>query len=112
MAAADIGLAPTKSNRFTEMSLSTKLFEYGAMDRPIVASALPLIERTFPAGAVATYRPGDPADLAAVVLRLVDEPERRTAGVALARARIAELSWDHEADRLMALGDRLAGDRS
>ncbi len=110
VAAADIGLAPTKSNRFTEMSLSTKLFEYGAMDRPIVASALPLVERTFPAGAVATYRPGDPDDLAAVVLGLVDEPERRAAGVALARARIAELGWDHEADRLMALIDRLAGD--
>ena len=112
IAAADLGLAPTKSNRFTEMSLSTKLFEYGAMDRPIVASALPLVERTFPAGAVATYRPGDPADLAAVILRLVDEPERRASAVTLARDRIAELSWDHEADRLMALVDRLAGDRA
>ena len=111
IAAADLGLAPTKSNRFTEMSLSTKLFEYGAMDRPIVASALPLVERTFPAGAVATYRPGDPDDLAAVILRLVDEPERRASAVTLARDRIAELSWDHEADRLMALVDRLAGDR-
>ena len=112
IAAADLGLAPTKSNRFTEMSLSTKLFEYGAMDRPIVASALPLVERTFPAGAVATYRPGDPDDLAAVILRLVDEPERRASAVTLARDRIAELSWDHEADRLMALVDRLAGDRA
>ena len=110
IAAADIGLAPTRSNRFTEMSLSTKLFEYGAMDRPIVASALPLVERTFPIGAVATYRPGDPADLAAAILRLVDDPAGRAAGVALARARIGELAWDHEADRLMDLVDRLAGD--
>jgi len=111
IAAADIGLAPTRSNRFTEMSLSTKLFEYGAMDRPIVASALPLVERTFPAGSVATYRPGDPADLAAAILRLVDDPAGRQAAVDLARARIIELAWDHEADRLMDLVDRLAGDR-
>ncbi len=110
IAAADVGLAPTRINRFTEMSLSTKLFEYGAMDRPIVASALPLVERTFPAGAVSTYRPGDPADLALAILRLVDDPAARLAGVALARARIAELAWDHEADRLMSLVDRLAGD--
>ena len=112
IAAADVGLAPTRINRFTEMSLSTKLFEYGAMDRPIVASALPLVERTFPAGAVATYRPGDPADLAAAILRLVDDPGGRSAGVALAAARIVELSWDHEADRLMDLIDRLAADRA
>jgi glycosyltransferase involved in cell wall biosynthesis len=111
IAAADVGLAPTKSNRFTEMSLSTKLFEYGAMDRPIVASALPLVERTFPAGSVATYRPGDPADLGAVLLRLVDDPGAREAGVSLARTRITELAWDHEAGRLMDLIDRLAGDR-
>ena len=110
IAAADVGLAPTRINRFTEMSLSTKLFEYGAMDRPIVASALPLVERTFPAGSVSTYRPGDPADLGLAILRLVDDPEARLAGVALARARIAELAWDHEADRLMNLVDRLAGD--
>jgi glycosyltransferase involved in cell wall biosynthesis len=112
IAAADVGLAPTKSNRFTEMSLSTKLFEYGAMNRPIVASALPLIERTFPTGGVATYRPGDPADLGATLLRLVDDPAGREAGIALARARIGELAWDREADRLMDLVDRLAGDRS
>ncbi len=111
IAAADIGLAPTRLNRFTEMSLSTKVFEYGAMDRPIVASSLPLVERLFPDGAVATYRPGEPADLADVLLGLVDAPARRAAAVALARARIEELSWDREADRLMELVDRLAGDR-
>jgi glycosyltransferase involved in cell wall biosynthesis len=112
IAAADVGLAPTKINRFTEMSLSTKLFEYGAMGRPIVASALPLVERTFPTGGVATYRPGDPVDLGAALLRLVDDPAGRESGVALARARIAELAWDREADRLMELVDRLAGDRA
>lgn len=112
IAAADIGVAPTARNRFTEMSLSTKLFEYGAMDRPIVASALPLVERLFPAGSVATYQPGDPDDLASVILRLVDDPIGRQQAVGLARARIGELAWDHEADRLMALVDRLAGDQA
>jgi glycosyltransferase involved in cell wall biosynthesis len=112
IAAADVGLAPTARNRFTEMSLSTKLFEYGAMGRPIVASALPLVERLFPAGSIATYQPGDPDDLAAAILRLVDDPAGREEAVALARARIGELAWDHEADRLMALVDRLAGDQA
>ena len=30
VAAADIGLAPTRHDRFTDMSLSTKVFEYAA----------------------------------------------------------------------------------
>jgi glycosyltransferase involved in cell wall biosynthesis len=112
IAAADIGLAPTVRNRFTEMSLSTKLFEYGAMERPIVASALPLVDQMFPPGAITTYRPGDPDDLAAAVLRLVDDPTARDRAVGLARGRISELAWEHEADRLVELVDRLARDHA
>ena len=59
VAAADIGLAPTRHDQFTDMSLSTKVFEYAAMGKPVVASRLPMVERTFPAGTVATYPPGD-----------------------------------------------------
>ena len=112
IAAADVGLAPTRRNAFTEMSLSTKVFEYGALDRPIVASRLPLVTRTFGADAVATYEPGQPGDLADVLLEQVDEPQDRARRVNLAAARIAELSWEREADRLMALIDRLAHDRA
>ena len=112
IAAADIGLAPTRRNPFTEMSLSTKIFEYGAMSRPIVASDLPLLDRTFGAGTVATYRSGDPDDLASALLRQVDDPAGRSSRVALVRARIGELSWEHEADRLLELLERVAGDRA
>jgi glycosyltransferase involved in cell wall biosynthesis len=108
IAAADVGLAPTRRNAFTELSLSTKIFEYGALDRPIVASDLPLIERTLGPGAVATYRSGDPGDLARVILEQVDEPAARAARVAAAAARIGQLAWAHEADRLAGLIDRLA----
>jgi glycosyltransferase involved in cell wall biosynthesis len=111
IAAADIGLAPTRRDPFTDFSLSTKIFEYGAMLKPVIASRLPLVERTFPPGSVATYDPGDGDGLAAAILVLVDEPAGRDAAVARTRARIGELSWDHEADRLRALIDRLATDR-
>jgi len=64
IAAADIGLAPTHLDSYTRFSLSTKLFEYGAMRRPVIATRLPLVERTFPAETVAVYEPGDADDLA------------------------------------------------
>ena len=65
VARADIGIAPTRRDPFTDVSLSTKVFEYAAMGKPVVASRLPMVEQTFPPGTVATYEPGDPADLAA-----------------------------------------------
>jgi glycosyltransferase involved in cell wall biosynthesis len=111
IAVADVGLAPTRRDPFTDFSLSTKIFEYGAMGKPVVASRLPLVERTFPPGSVATYEPGDGDGLAAAILALVDDPAGRDAAVARTRTRIGDLSWDHEADRLQALIDRLAADR-
>ncbi|HEX7495821.1 MAG TPA: glycosyltransferase family 4 protein, partial [Candidatus Limnocylindrales bacterium] len=41
VAAADIGVAPTRLDPFTQMSLSTKVLEYAAMAKPVVASRLP-----------------------------------------------------------------------
>ena len=57
IAAADVGLAPTRRSDFTDFSLSTKAFEYAAMGRPVVASRLPMVERTF-GDDVVTYEPG------------------------------------------------------
>ena len=110
VAAADIGLAPTRRDEFTDFSLSTKIFEYGAMGKPVVASRLPMVERTFPPGSVTTYESGNPADLTRAVLAIVDDPAGREAAVERTMGRIRELSWEHEADRLMALIDRLARD--
>jgi glycosyltransferase involved in cell wall biosynthesis len=111
VAAADIGLAPTRRDKFTDVSLSTKLFEYGAMGRLAIASRLPLVEQTFPPGTLATYPPGDPDALAAAILRLVDDPGAREAAVARMGKRVQGLAWEHEAERYLALVDRLAGGR-
>ncbi len=111
IAAADIGLAPTRRDPFTDLSLSTKLFEYAAMGKPVVASRLPTVERYFAPDTVATYVPGDAADLARVIARLADDPLEREARVARTGARVVELGWDREGARYVALVDRLARDR-
>jgi glycosyltransferase involved in cell wall biosynthesis len=111
IAAADIGLAPTRRDPFTDLSLSTKLFEYAAMEKPVVASRLPTVERYFAADTVATYEPGDAADLAGVIARIADDPLEREARVARTGARVTELGWDREGARYVALVDRLARDR-
>jgi glycosyltransferase involved in cell wall biosynthesis len=94
VAAADIGLAPTRHDGFTDASLSTKLFEYAAMGKPVVATRLPLVVTTFPAGTIRTYPAGDPAGLAAAILAIVDQPAERAAGVARTLAIVREDSWE------------------
>ena len=111
IAAADMGLAPTRRSEMTDHSLSTKLFEYAAMGKPVVASALPTVARYFGPGTVAGYHPGDPTDMARAVLELVDDSPARASHVGLTARRVRDLGWDREAARYLALVDRLAAGR-
>ncbi|HYM84749.1 MAG TPA: glycosyltransferase family 4 protein [Candidatus Dormibacteraeota bacterium] len=111
LAAADIGLAPTRRSEMTDFSLSTKVFEYAAMGKPVVASRLPMVERTFPPGTVATYEPGDAESLATAVLALVDRPEERAARVARTLELVRDLSWEREAERYHAVVEALIASR-
>jgi glycosyltransferase involved in cell wall biosynthesis len=108
IAAADIGIAPTRRDEFTDASLSTKIFEYAAMAKPVVASALPLVVGTFPTGTVTTYEPGDPGDLARAIRTVIEDPEARVRAVAATRAVVGERSWAKEATRYLRLIDEVA----
>jgi len=110
VAAGDIGLAPTRRTEFTDFSLSTKIFEYAAMGKPVIASRLPMVERTFGAGSVAMYAPGDADDLARAVLALVDAPDERTSRVSGASAIVRDLAWEVQSGRYLDLVERLAVD--
>ncbi len=111
IAAADVGLAPTHLDSYTRYSLSTKIFEYGAMARPVVATRLPLVERTFGNDAVATYQPGDADDLARAILHLVDDPADRERRVTATSRLVAELAWERSSRDYLALVERLAARR-
>jgi len=110
LAAADIGLAPTRRTEFTDFSLSTKIFEYAAMGKPVIGSRLPMVEAMFPAGTVATYEAGDAGELASAILGLVDSAGEREARVAATGAIVREVAWDRESVRYLDLVERLARD--
>jgi glycosyltransferase involved in cell wall biosynthesis len=108
IAAADIGIAPTRRDPMTDFSLSTKVFEYSAMGKPVVASRLPTVEHYFPADTLTLYTPGDANALAAAVAALVDDPPGRVARAARTAERAAELGWERQAARYVALMETLA----
>ena len=110
VAAADIGLAPTRLDRFTALTVSGKVYEYVAMGKPVVATRLPTVERDFPGDAVAMYPSGDADAMADAILALVDDPSRREAAVRSASSIVATLAWEHASRAYVGLIDRLAGD--
>lgn len=111
IAASDVGIAPTRRDRFTDFSLSTKIFEYAAMGKPVVCSGLPLVERTFPAGSAFTYPPGDSAALADAILALIRDSAIREASVRRMLEITRTLAWEVEAPRYVGLVERLARGR-
>lgn len=111
IANSDVGIAPTRRDAYTEASLSTKVFEYGAMHKPAVATWLPLVGLTFGTDTVATYPSGDAPAMAAQLVALADDPAAREARVERFRARVEELGWSREADRYVALVEDLAARR-
>jgi glycosyltransferase involved in cell wall biosynthesis len=111
VASADIGLAPTRLDAFTHMTLSTKVYEYAAMGKPVVASRLPMIDRTFPVGTVATYDPGDAEGMAAAILALVDDPAARAGRVQRTMELVRETSWETASRPYLELVRRLTDPR-
>jgi glycosyltransferase involved in cell wall biosynthesis len=107
VADGDIGVAPTRLDPFTGMSLSTKVLEYAAMEKPVVASRLPTVERYFAPDTLSVYEPGDSESLATTILGVVDDSDDRTARVERTRRRIDELSWTRQADAYKAVVERL-----
>jgi glycosyltransferase involved in cell wall biosynthesis len=110
VARADIGIAPTRRDPFTDVSLSTKVFEYAAMGKPVIASHLPMVEKTFPPGTVRTYEPGDANAIATAIEAIVDDPLAREAAVERTAAVVAGASWEREAQGYIALVESLAAD--
>jgi len=108
IAAADIGVAPTARNRFTDISLSTKIFEYAAMGKPVIATRLPLVEAAFPARTVWIYEPGDATSLADAIARIADDGPARGLAVASALELARTGSWESVAADYVALIERLA----
>src|SRR5664280_548247 len=107
VAEGDIAVAPTRLDPFTGMSMSTKVLEGAAMDKPVVASRLPAVERYFKPDTLSMYESGDPESLSAAILALVGDATGRAARVERTRQRLEELSWSRQGEAFLEVVDRL-----
>jgi glycosyltransferase involved in cell wall biosynthesis len=111
LAASDILVSPHVPNADGSpfFGSPTKLFEYMASARPIVASDLDQIGDVLRDDLAVLVRPGDPADLSRGLRELVADPGRRTELGARARRRVVErYTWAHHVDALLAALKRVS----
>jgi glycosyltransferase involved in cell wall biosynthesis len=109
LSTADVCLIPDPKSPLNDVSTMTKVMEYMAMSRPIVA--FDLVETRVSAGDAAVYASANDEDeYARLIGKLLDDPERRARMGALGRRRVeAEPSWQVSARKLVAAYDQLLG---
>ena len=91
----------------------TKLFEYMAMGRPIVASRLDQIGDVLTDGVDALLvPPGEPAALAHAIARLIDTLDRPQLANNGRAAALERHTWRRHTERILQSLDGLVDDRS
>lgn len=109
---ADICVNPDRANDMNDRSTMNKIMEYMALGKPVVQ--FDLTEGRVSAGDASWYaRPNDVADLAQKMVSLLADENQRIHMGAVGRERVErELSWQHEAPRLLDVYENLFGERS
>jgi glycosyltransferase involved in cell wall biosynthesis len=109
---ADICVNPDRANDMNDRSTMNKVMEYMALGKPLVQ--FDLTEGRVSSGEASWYaRPNDVADLARKIVSLLDDSPQRARMGALGRERVEqELSWQHEAPRLLAAYEHLTAGES
>ena len=104
---ADVCVNPDVANEMNDKSTMNKIMEYMALGKPIVQ--FDLTEGRFSAQDASLYaKRNDPLDLAAKIVELIDDPERRAQMGAFGRRRVEnELEWRYEAPKLIAAYEAL-----
>jgi len=107
LASADLCVVPDPSNAFNDRSTMSKMMEYMALAKPIVAFDLP--ENRFTAQEAAVYvRANDELEFARALAQLMDDPARREAMGMFGHRRVnTELAWHYSAQNLLGAYQRL-----
>ncbi len=103
LAQACIAVLPNRDDPDSRFTSPIKLFEYMAAGCAVVASDLPALRDVLADDEAIWVKAGDPADLAAGIRRLVDDPVRAAGMGRRVHDKAREHTWQARAVKLLAL---------
>jgi hypothetical protein len=106
----DIGLVPNRLNSFTSINLPTRIFEYLAMDKPVIVPRTPGIRDYFTDDNMIFFDPGDIKDLAGKIEWAWSHPTELRSITEKGREVYWRNSWLKEKDRFIDIVDSLLND--
>jgi glycosyltransferase involved in cell wall biosynthesis len=107
----DVGVIPNQRSLFTELNTPTRIFEYLAIGKPVIAPRAAGILDYFDEDSLIYFELGDSADLARCIEHVIayprDAAETTRRGQAVYRAH----TWQRERDTFVRLADGLLSGR-
>jgi glycosyltransferase involved in cell wall biosynthesis len=108
---ASVGVVPNLPTPLNRFALSTKLFEYVALEIPVVSADLPTIREYFSDSEILFFSAGDADALTAALLEIRREPVTAVRRAKAALQRYERYRWPVYARRYAELLDRCIRDR-
>lgn len=89
----DLGIVPMSQKSFTDIAFPTRLFEYVAMERPVIASRRKSIESCFDDSCVLFFEPSNVEQLAGCIEKLYLDPGKAKSLVSNATRVYQKYRW-------------------
>jgi glycosyltransferase involved in cell wall biosynthesis len=105
----DIGVIPNHRNEFTAINTPTRIFEYLALGKPVIAPRTPGIQDYFDEQSLLFFEPGDPDDLGKTIEYAFNHPAELTEFAKRGQKIYEEHAWPKERAELMGVVSTLLG---
>jgi glycosyltransferase involved in cell wall biosynthesis len=99
----DLGIIPNQRNTFTDINTPTRIFEYLALGKPVIAPRTPGIQDYFGPDSLLFFESGDSEELAKTIEYAASHPVEITAIAERGQQVYVAHSWQQEKEKLVSM---------
>ena len=107
----DLGIIPNHRNAFTDINTPTRVFEYLAMGKPLIAPSTPGIQDYFNNESLLFFEPGNSDDLAQQIEYVFFHPRETMEIVRRGQEIYLEHTWERERETLIGRVSEILGEK-
>ena len=101
--ACDVGVIPNQRNPFTDINTPTRIFEYLALGKPVIAPRTPGIQDYFDSDSLLFFEAGDAEELAAQIESVYSQPRQAIEIAERGQKIYLAHTWQEERETLVKL---------